>query len=84
VLVGDDGQHDPELYDEAAAGAPGRVRAAAIRQLTPAEQVLTHGTPEPLSALPWAPARPVSPLPVLRAADGRGLLAAFRAAGLLG
>jgi phosphatidate phosphatase APP1 len=83
VLVGDDGQHDPELYEEAADGAPGRVRAAAIRQLTPAEQVLTHGTPEPLSELPWVPSRPESPLRMLRAADGRDLLAAFRERGLL-
>lgn len=84
VLVGDDGQHDPELYDEAAAAAPGKVRAVAIRQLTPAEQVLTHGTPEPLSELPWAPERPVPSVPVIRAPDGCGLQAAFQQGGLLG
>lgn len=79
VLVGDDGQHDPVLYDEAAAGS-GRVDAVAIRQLSATEQVLTHGTPEPLSE---GPTRHTSSARVLRAPDGRGLLAAFRKAGLL-
>ena len=45
LLVGDDGQHDPEIYDEFAAEQPGRVRAIAIRQLTVAQQVLSHGHP---------------------------------------
>lgn len=84
VLVGDDGQHDPELYEELAAAAPERVKAIAIRQLTPAEQVLTHGTPEPLTDRPSAPSREPCPAPVLRAPDGRGLLAEFRQGGLLG
>jgi len=47
VLVGDDGQHDPQIYADIAAEHPGRVRVVAIRQLTPAEQVLAHGTPVP-------------------------------------
>ncbi len=45
LLVGDDGQHDPMLYAEFAEYAPKRVRAIAIRQLNPVEQVLAHGTP---------------------------------------
>jgi phosphatidate phosphatase APP1 len=44
VLIGDDGQHDPSLYDEFAREHPEAVRAIAIRQLTPTEQVLAHGT----------------------------------------
>ncbi len=44
VLVGDDGQHDPALYAEFAQHRPDRVRAIAIRQLSPTEQVLAHGT----------------------------------------
>jgi phosphatidate phosphatase APP1 len=84
VLVGDDGQHDPDLYDEAAGAAPGKVQAVAIRQLTPAEQVLTHGRPDPLAGPPRAAERPASPVQVLRAPDGRGLLAAFRTRGLVG
>jgi len=44
VLVGDDGQHDPSLYDEFASAHPEAVRVIAIRQLSPTEQVLAHGT----------------------------------------
>lgn len=47
VLVGDDGQHDPQVYAEIAAEHPGRVHVVAIRQLSPTEQVLAHGTPGP-------------------------------------
>ncbi|WP_182113903.1 MULTISPECIES: App1 family protein [unclassified Actinotalea] len=47
VLVGDDGQHDPQIYGDIAAEHPDRVELIAIRQLTPAEQVLAHGTPTP-------------------------------------
>lgn len=84
LLVGDDGQHDPELYAEAAELAPGRVRAVVIRQLTPTEQVLTHGTPDPLSELPWTPKSPAPTVPEVRAPDGFGLLAALRSRGLIG
>ncbi|MGN6600631.1 MAG: App1 family protein [Actinomycetes bacterium] len=45
VLVGDDGQHDPQLYSELVEELPDRVRLVAIRELSPTEQVLTHGTP---------------------------------------
>ena len=69
VLVGDDGQHDPDLYTAAAAGAPGRVRLVAIRQLTATQQVLTHGTPEP----PRERLRSAA-APEVRAPDGFGLL----------
>ncbi|MFV0426443.1 MAG: App1 family protein [Beutenbergiaceae bacterium] len=44
VLVGDDGQHDPMIYREFATEHPDRTLAIAIRQLTPGEQVLAHGT----------------------------------------
>ena len=47
MLVGDDGQHDPQVYDELAAEAPEAVRLIAIRQLSVTEQVRTHGTPQP-------------------------------------
>ena len=66
VLVGDDGQHDPALYEELAWARPDQVRLVAIRQLGLTEQVLTHGTPTPLpgqrvppaatSAVPWVQA----------------------------
>ncbi|MBD4424944.1 DUF2183 domain-containing protein, partial [Xanthomonas citri pv. citri] len=35
ILVGDDGQHDPEIYAEFAQRHPDRVKAIVIRQLTP-------------------------------------------------
>ncbi|MCW4384614.1 DUF2183 domain-containing protein [Salinibacterium sp. SYSU T00001] len=43
LLVGDDGQHDPELYGSFAADHPEQVDAIAIRQLTPGEAVLAGG-----------------------------------------
>lgn len=47
VLVGDDGQHDPQIYGDIAAEHPDRISLVAIRQLTPGEQLLAHGTPAP-------------------------------------
>ncbi len=48
VLVGDDGQHDPMVYDDVARMHPRAVAAIAIRRLSPTEQVLSHGTPDAL------------------------------------
>ncbi|MCW3157833.1 App1 family protein [Micropruina sonneratiae] len=48
LLVGDDGQHDPEIYAEFARSHPTHVAAVAIRELSPTEQVLAHGTNMPL------------------------------------
>ena len=59
VLVGDDGQHDPQIYADIAAEHPGRVQVVAIRQLTPAEQVLAHGTPGPTREAEVPPAADV-------------------------
>ncbi len=69
LLVGDDGQHDPEIYAEFARNNPDRVRAIAIRELTAAEQFLAHGTAEPIGHHDEVP----SDVPVFRAPDGRGL-----------
>lgn len=80
MLVGDDGQHDPEIYAEATAGSPERVRAVVIRQLSPTEQVRTHGTPVPMHERALAALRP--PVEV-RAPDGFGLLARLRERGVL-
>ena len=52
LLVGDDGQHDPAVYGEAAQASPDRVEAVLIRQLSPTEQVLTHGSRDPLATHP--------------------------------
>lgn len=43
LLVGDDGQHDEEIYGDFAARHLDKVAAVAIRQLTPGEAVLAGG-----------------------------------------
>ncbi|CAM3016847.1 MULTISPECIES: App1 family protein [Dermacoccus] len=45
LLVGDDGQHDPSIYEQFALSYPDHVAGVAIRQLTVAQQVLSHGHP---------------------------------------
>lgn len=72
VLVGDDGQHDPKIYGAFAHDRPDVVKAIAIRELTPAEQVLSHGIP--VSNEEFAPRVVHSAVPVVRAGDGYGLL----------
>lgn len=67
VLVGDDGEHDPDLYREFARSHPGRVAAIALRQ------VLPH---RPTAAADAA-VSPDGP-PVLRGADGDVLLPLLR------
>lgn len=70
LLVGDDGQHDPDLYAEFATLQPAHVRARAIRQLTPGEHALAHGSlTEPAEDLRWRP----DTAPEVRAPDGDGL-----------
>jgi phosphatidate phosphatase APP1 len=77
LLVGDDGQHDPEIYSTFSREAPEAVRAVALRELTPAEQVLARGL-----ALPET-GDGGSPVPVVRGGDGFLLGDRLRAAGLL-
>ncbi|MFD1713909.1 App1 family protein [Amnibacterium flavum] len=43
LLIGDDGQHDEEIYGEFALAHPDKVRAVAIRQLSSGEAVLAGG-----------------------------------------
>lgn len=75
LLVGDDGQHDPEIYARTAGAHPDRVRGVVIRELTASQQVLAHGTtgpgPQP-RRLAGAP-MPSSGPPVLRGRDGTEL-----------
>lgn len=75
LLVGDDGQHDPEIYGDFAEAEPDRVRAVLIRRLNPTEQFLAHGTLEPIE-----PARRAQHpgTPIVQAPDGRGLLTKLR------
>ncbi|UFS60773.1 App1 family protein [Subtercola endophyticus] len=77
MLVGDDGQHDEEIYGEFEEQHPENVSAIAIRQLSPSEAVLAGGRSksedmsEKSQAL-W-----------MYAPDGSGLAKQMRAAGLL-
>lgn len=81
ILIGDDGQHDPETYGRFAAEHPGEVTAVAIRELSDTEQVLAHGgtrraggdAVEVPASVPW-----------VQAPDGFGLLRELRSAGALG
>lgn len=81
VLVGDDGQRDPQIYAGAAQHFPERVRAILIRQLTFGEHVLAHGVPVPTTdqvrAEEQAARRPDG-IPVLQGEDGRALLRRVR------
>jgi phosphatidate phosphatase APP1 len=45
LLVGDDGQHDQEIYAEFAAAHPENVAAVAIRRLSPTQSVLAGSLP---------------------------------------
>lgn len=79
VLVGDDGQHDVDLYTELDEGRPGHVRAIAIRELSPAQQVLAHGAATALergSRSGWGHGS----APLVRAADGDQLYPRLREA----
>jgi phosphatidate phosphatase APP1 len=47
LLVGDDGQHDLEIYSEFAHDHPDNVAAVAIRRLSPTQAVLAGAIPSP-------------------------------------
>lgn len=67
LLVGDDGQHDDEIYTGFAIEHPANVAAVAIRRLSPAEAVLAGGRTvvddHSAADVPW-----------VSASDGAGLL----------
>ncbi len=81
LLVGDDGQHDPQIYADFAEARPDRVDAVCIRQLTPTEQVLSH----PMGRLE-APVRPSAhrSVPTFTAPDGHTLLRLLETSGRVG
>jgi phosphatidate phosphatase APP1 len=81
VLVGDDGQHDPQIYGDIATEHPDRIALIAIRQLSPAEQVLSHGTPAPAQDDDVAERAP-TPL-VVHGGDGHELALRLIDAGVL-
>lgn len=69
ILIGDDGQHDPYVYEDLAREHPDRVAAIAIRELSPVEQVFSHGTPRTLDISDPIIARHFS-VPEIRGKDG--------------
>ena len=84
ILVGDDGQHDPQIYRTFARAHPEAVRAVVIRELSPGQHVFAHGAPAAVDA-----ARPDggtvtgTDVPEVRGPDGRTLARELRAAGVL-
>ncbi|NEM89820.1 App1 family protein [Galbitalea soli] len=77
ILVGDDGQHDEELYGHFATEHPANVAAVCIRQLSPGEAVFAGGRSEngeraAMTDVPW-----------LYASDGAGLSELLADVGLL-
>jgi phosphatidate phosphatase APP1 len=77
LLIGDDGQHDEELYGEFATAHPESVRAIAIRQLSTGEAVLAGGRS------PAAERARDSAVPWYFAPDGAALAEQLRVAGIL-
>jgi phosphatidate phosphatase APP1 len=71
-LVGDDGEHDPEIYRDFAAAHPGRVVAIALRTTAPVGSTTPPETEER-----------VGDVPVVRAGDGRTLTGQLERAGVL-
>lgn len=84
VLVGDDGQRDPEVYSGAARRLPEHVRALALRELSPTEHLLASGEPTPLPGgqVAQRDARRQG-IAVLHGPDGRVLAERFESVGLL-
>ncbi|MFC4553641.1 App1 family protein [Georgenia faecalis] len=81
LLVGDDGQHDPLIYGELAREHPDHVAAIAIRELTAAEQVLAHGTPNaPEEPATSRQAQREHAVTVVSGPDGEALADALRGA----
>jgi phosphatidate phosphatase APP1 len=78
ILVGDDGQHDEELYRDFAHAHPENVAAVAIRQLSTGEAVLAGGRTHVAD-----PQKTASDAPWVWAPDGAGLAAELGAVGIL-
>lgn len=81
ILIGDDGQHDPLTYSELVFEHPDRVAGVAIRQLSPQEHVLAHGTAAPLAQ---ARREELFGVRTILGADGHELLEEYRKDPFLG
>ena len=77
ILIGDDGQHDPLTYGDVANEHPDRIHSVIIRNLSPQEQLLSHG-----SLIPLADANEEGnfAIPLIQGANGRAITTAFNAA----
>jgi phosphatidate phosphatase APP1 len=85
ILVGDDGQHDPQVYETFAAENPGRVAAIAVRELSVGEQVAQNGLPGPTPATRRAVDElDRSSVVTVHAPDGRALADQLAEAGVIG
>jgi phosphatidate phosphatase APP1 len=77
LLIGDDGQHDDEIYTTFTDEHPSQVVAVAIRRLSPAEAVLAGGrtavNDHAAASVPW-----------VSDDDGAGLLERLEGVGVLG
>ena len=73
-LIGDDGQHDPIIYDDLAREYPMRVRGIGLRTLDPIEQVLSHGTTEAIQGSRQDIDIEDDGVPIIRGEDGYELL----------
>ena len=73
-LIGDDGQHDPIIYDDLAREYPRRVRGIGLRTLDPIEQVLSHGTTEATQGTRQDIDIEDEGVPIIRGEDGHELL----------
>ncbi len=80
LLVGDDGQHDEQIYAEFAAAHPDNVAGVAIRRLSPGQALLARGLPSPQGA---TRARTAVGQKWLAASDGAGLASLLHDAGQL-
>ena len=78
LLVGDDGQHDPDLYSHFARAHGRNVAGVAIRHLSPTEQVLASGLPVPMEQ-----AESVPDVAWVSGLDGAALSERLRGVGLL-
>ena len=84
ILVGDDGQHDPQIYRTFARAHPEAVRAVVIRELSPGQHVFAHGAPAPVDAARAAGGTVTgTDVPEVRGPDGQTLARELRAAGVL-
>jgi len=79
ILVGDNGQSDPEIYTEIAHEFPGRVAAIGIRALTQVERIIWLANTHPAQVGDHDEVD----VPFIEAPNGNQLLAEFQNLGLL-